>query len=180
VGKGSEVRLIGGRIFGDHNGPSWVAGSVGMHVTGNNGGVHVVSTDLIGLETGILLDNVSGQGSNREVFLSQATVDSNYRSLVVNDNSYVDFSGVWTASSGDANIYVGKDAHPLISMHGGTIFNSGAESLLGNKDGIAWHGLGSFVLSGVTVRNNQGRGIWIDNPHMSNFIISGPNFMAMA
>jgi hypothetical protein len=40
-------------------------------VTGNNGGVHVVDTDVIGLQEGIRLDNSNGKGSNREVFISQ-------------------------------------------------------------------------------------------------------------
>ena len=176
VGRGSEVRVVGGRIFGQFDNKNWIKGSVGMHVTGNNGGVHIVSTDLIALENGLLLENSNGQGSNREIFLSQTTVDSNWRGLTVNDNSYVDFSGVWTASSGDANIYVDANASPIISLHGGTIFNSGTYSAGGNNDAIAWHGTGSFVLSGVTVRNNKGRGIWIDNPSMSNFIVSGCNF----
>ena len=113
VGKGSEVRVVGGRIFGQFGGKEWVQGSIGIRVTGDNGGVHVISTDLIGLETGLLLENSNGQGSNREIFLSQATVDSNYRGMVVNDNSYIDFSGVWTASSGDANIYVAENASPI-------------------------------------------------------------------
>ena len=176
VGKGSEVRVVGGRIFGQFGGKEWVPGSIGMHVTGNNGGVHIISTDLIGLETGLLLENSNGQGSNREIFLSQSTVDSNYRGMVVNDSSYVDFSGVWTASSGDANIYVGSDASPIISLHGGTIFNSGTYSATGKADAVAWHGLGSFVLTGVVVRNNKGRALWIDNPSMSNFVVSGCNF----
>jgi hypothetical protein len=176
IGHGSEVRSIGGRIFGQFSGSGWVPGSAGMHVTGNNGGVHIISTDLIALETGLLLDNSSGAGSNREIFLSQATVDSNYRGLVIHDNSYVDFSGVWTASSGDANIYVGASAAPLVSLTGGTIFNAGTYGAIGNNDGIAWHGTGSFVLSGVTVRNNKGRGLWMTNPAMRNFIVSGSQF----
>ena len=154
----------------------WVQGSIGVRVTGDNGGVHIISTDLIGLETGLLLENSNGQGSNREIFLSQATVDSNYRGMVVNDNSYIDFSGVWTASSGDANIYVAQKASPILSLHGGTIFNSGTYNATGNADAIAWHGLGSFILTGVIVRNNHGRGIWIDNPSMCNFVVSGCHF----
>ena len=176
IGKGSEVRVVGGRIFGQFGGKEWVQGSIGVRVTGDNGGVHIISTDLIGLETGLLLENSNGQGSNREIFLSQATVDSNYRGMVVNDNSYIDFSGVWTASSGDANIYVAQKASPILSLHGGTIFNSGTYNATGNADAIAWHGLGSFILTGVIVRNNHGRGIWIDNPSMCNFVVSGCHF----
>jgi hypothetical protein len=40
-------------------------GSIGIHVTGNNGGVHVDSTDVIALGTGMMLDSSNGHGSNR-------------------------------------------------------------------------------------------------------------------
>lgn len=79
VGHGSEVRIIGGRIIG-------LAvrndGSIGVHVTGNNGGVHVIGTDVIALQYGVVLDNSSGAGSNREIFINQATMDSNQRGAV--------------------------------------------------------------------------------------------------
>lgn len=77
IGRGSEVRVKGGRICGDAGSRS-LAG-VGIHVTGNNGGVHVIGTDVIGHMIGVLLDNSSGAGSNREVFLAQATLDSNFQ-----------------------------------------------------------------------------------------------------
>jgi len=180
IGRGSQVRLAGGRIFGRAvvNG-DWIQGSIGVHCKGNNGGVHVDSTDLIGLQIGFLLDQSNGQGSNREIFISQGTIDSNYRGLAVHDNSYIDISGVWTASSGDANIYVASEASPLISLNGGTIFNAGAiptsSKTLAN-DGIAWHGTGSFVISGVTLRNNKGKSLHIMNKNMKNFAVSGCQF----
>ena len=39
------------------------------------------------------IDNSSGAGSNREIFISQATFDSSWRGLAVYDNSYVDIAG---------------------------------------------------------------------------------------
>lgn len=62
IGRGSEVRIEGGRIIG--------AGvrndsSVGIHVRGNNGGVHIEGTDVIGLHIGIMLKDTLGVGSNR-------------------------------------------------------------------------------------------------------------------
>lgn len=98
IGRGSEIRVSSGRVIslGALQSP---AGSIGVHVTGNNGsclavnqplllqaarlltvcpgGVHVVSTDVIGWNRGIVLDSSNGQGSNREVFINQATIDSN-------------------------------------------------------------------------------------------------------
>ena len=48
VGHGSEVRVQGGRLIGDGSRER----GVGVHVTGNNGGVHIVDTDVIGLYEG--------------------------------------------------------------------------------------------------------------------------------
>jgi hypothetical protein len=39
------------------------------------------------------IDNSSGAGSNREIFISQATFDSSWRGLAVYDNSYIDIAG---------------------------------------------------------------------------------------
>lgn len=180
IGRGSQVRLAGGRIFGRAviNG-NWIKGSIGVHCKGNNGGVHIDSTDLIGLEVGFLIDQSNSQGSNREIFISQGTIDSNFRGLAVHDNSYIDVSGVWTASSGDANIYVAAEASPLISLSGGTIFNAGAiptSSTSIANDGIAWYGSGSFVMSGVTLRNNKGKSLHILNKDMKNFAVTGCQF----
>lgn len=77
IGRGSEVRIKGGRISGVASVAALTG--VGVHVTGNNGGVHVIGTDVIGHRIGVLLDDSSGAGSNREIFLSQATLDSNYQ-----------------------------------------------------------------------------------------------------
>lgn len=62
-------------------------------------GVHVTTTDLIGGHIGMLIDASNGAGSNREIFLTQATLDSNWRGLAIADNAYVSVAGCWTASS---------------------------------------------------------------------------------
>lgn len=64
-------------------------GPIGIHVTGNNGGVHVDGTDVIGLGIGLLLDTSNGQGSNREIFVTHATFDS------VRDNVTVSCIRIW-------------------------------------------------------------------------------------
>ncbi len=67
IGRGSEVRIEGGRIIG--KGVRTDA-SIGIHVRGNNGGVHVVSTDVIALHVGIKLEDALGVGSNRCVIFT--------------------------------------------------------------------------------------------------------------
>jgi hypothetical protein len=42
---------------------------------------------------GIVIEDATGAGSNREIFISQATIDSNFVGLSVFDNSYVDITG---------------------------------------------------------------------------------------
>ena len=171
VGMGSEVRIEGGRIIG-------VEGkvSIGVWVTGNNGGVHLVGTDVISHKIGMQLDNSNGQGSNREIFLSQATLDSNWRGLAVQDDSYVSFTGVWAASSDQDNIWVsGSSTGALLSLTGGTIFNAGSEG--GDCGNGMCNGLvvnaGSFMMTGVAVRYNKGVGIWVPNDSVGSYTISG-------
>ena len=55
IARGSEVRIFGARIVGSN---SVVVGdkslkkeSVGILLTGNNGGVHIVTTDIIAVHT---------------------------------------------------------------------------------------------------------------------------------
>ena len=170
IGRGSEVRVLGGRIVG--------AGlrfdeSIGIHCTGNNGGVHVENTDIIALATGMLIDSSSGAGSNREIFISHATIDSNGQGLVIRDNSYVSIIGIWAASSTLHQVFVDFNSSALLSISGGTIFNGGVYECPNNTNwcnGITING-GSFILNGVEVRNNKGRGIWITNKSVTQFQI---------
>ena len=174
IGHGSEVRVEGGRWIGTKNdgGPK---DSVGIYVTGNNGGVHVTSSDVISWGTGIQLDATNGKGSNREIFLTHATLDSNQRGLAVFDNSYVSIAGCWAASSDLDNIWTHPSSNAQLAISGGTIFNAGAEGGDCADDqcnGITVNG-GSFVLSGVEVRSNKGYGVWTPNAKVTGFVING-------
>ncbi|CAF4085478.1 unnamed protein product [Rotaria sp. Silwood2] len=170
IGYGSEIRILGGRIVG--------AGvrfdqSIGIHCTGNNGGVHIDNTDIIALSIGVLIDNSSGVGSNREIFINQATIDSNGRGLVLRDNSYVSIVGIWAASSTINQVFVDANTTALLSISGGTIFNGGVYECPKPFD---WcNGLtvqsGTFILNGVEVRNNNGRDIWIPNKSVTQYQI---------
>ena len=143
---------------------------------GNNGGVHVINTDVIGLQTGLLLENINNKGSNREIFITQATFDSDGRGIVVKDNSYISIAGLWAASSDYDQIYVpsGLIPGPLIVIDGGTIFNGGAYGGIDCNSGC--NGLnvnsGSFILNGLAVRNNQGHGILVGNDKVTDFVIT--------
>ena len=170
IGRGSEVRILGGRIVGvgvrfDQ--------SIGVHITGDNGGVHIDSTDIIGLGTGVLIANSSGVGSNREIFINHATIDSNGQGLVIRDNSYVSIIGIWAASSTIHQVFVDYNTSALVSISGGTIFNGGVYECPNSTEwcnGITVNS-GSFILDGVEVRNNNGRGIWVTNKSVNQFQI---------
>lgn len=171
VGHGSEIRIHGGRIIGDG---SRNDGSMGIHLTGNNGGVHIVTTDVIGLQEGLRIEDSTGRGSNREIFITHATLDSCWRGLALNDNSYVSMSGCWAASCNHDNIHVEPGlANPILSINGGTVFNAGVFG----GDALGRNGLvvnsGTLILNGVHVRNNLGRGVWIPNESVREYVITG-------
>jgi hypothetical protein len=54
----------------------------------------------------VRIDSSNGKGSNREIFINQATLDSNYIGLAVYDDAYVDIDGIWAASSDHDQIWV--------------------------------------------------------------------------
>eukprot|EP00037_Helgoeca_nana_P015739 m.147450 g.147450 ORF g.147450 m.147450 type:complete len:544 (+) comp23148_c1_seq1:21-1652(+) len=192
IGRGSEVRIEGGRVIGaNKHGATTVddaiSGPIGIHVTGNNGGVHVDGTDVIGLGIGLLLDTSNGQGSNREIFVTHATFDSDGVGLLVRDASYVSIAGCWAASSDFAQIWLAPTAFgAILSVAGGTIFNGGAYYSLPDPSSpcplsTGCNGLlveaGSFMLTGVAVRNNHGAGVAVRQSskevYVSHFAITG-------
>lgn len=158
VARGSEVRIIGGRITGDG---TLRPGNIGVHLTGDNGGVHVVTTDLIGLHTSMKIGE-PGHTSNREVFITHATFDSSVHGLWQSDNAYVSIAGCWAASCDEAQILLDQNcAGAILSVAGGTIFNGGAYGRPGAHHGIVVRA-GRFALSGVTIRYNKGTGILLE------------------
>jgi hypothetical protein len=171
IGHGSEIRILGGRIVGIGN---RFDQSIGIHCTGNNGGVHVENIDTIALAIGILIENSSGAGSNREIFISQATIDSNGQGLVIRDNSYVSIIGIWAASSTMHQVYIEENTTALLTISGGTIFNGGVyecPNVTNWCNGITAKS-GTFILNGVHIRNNKGRGIWIVNQSVTQVQIT--------
>lgn len=155
VARGSEVRVLGGRITGDG---SLRQENVGIHLAGDNGGVHVVTTDLIGLHTAMKIGE-RGATSNREIFLTHATFDSSVHGLWQIDNAYTSLAGCWAASCDEEQILLDEGcAGAILSVSGGTIFNGGAGERAGAHHGIVVRA-GRFTLTGVSVRHNKGTGI---------------------
>jgi len=155
VARGSEVRVIGGRITGDG---SLRKENIGIHLVGDNGGVHVVTTDLIGLHTSMRIGE-PGHASNREVFITHATFDSSVHGLWQSDNAYTSIAGCWAASCDEEQILLDENcAGAILSVAGGTIFNGGAYGRPGSHHGLVVRA-GRFTLTGASVRDNKGTGI---------------------
>lgn len=175
IGRGSEVRVMGGRIIGPANRSD---GSIGVHVRGNNGGVHVAETDIIGLGTGVLIENASGAGSNREIFITHATMDSNGIGLHINDNSYTSVAGCWAASSDKHQILLDTQAAGAhVQIVGGTIFNGGSLGGDCSEVGQECNGLtayaGRFSVTGTLIWANKHVGVWIAGANVDGYTLTG-------
>lgn len=161
VARGSEVRIFGGRLIGASD--PYVAvdkENIGIHLVGNNGGVHIVTTDIIGLGTGLKIGEPGGP-SNREVFITHATFDSSVHGVVQTDNTFTSIAGCWAASSDEDQILIEESARgAILTIAGGTIFNGGAYGRPGAHNGIVVKA-GSFTMSGIAVRHNKGTGILV-------------------
>jgi hypothetical protein len=166
---GSEIRIFGGRIVGDG---SFHPRNIGVHLTGNNGGVHVVTTDLIGLNTGMKIGS-KGKTSNREIFITHATFDSSLHGLWQTDSAYTSIAGCWAASCDEEQILLDEGAQgAILAVSGGTIFNGGAYGRPGAHHGIVVKA-GRFSLTGVSVRHNKGVGILAEGETVRDYTITG-------
>jgi hypothetical protein len=179
IGRGSEVRILGGRIIGPALRND---SSIGVHVTGNNGGVHVAEADVIGLGVGLRLDDASGAGSNRETFVTHATFDSDGIGVLVNDSSYVSIAGCWAASSDKHQVLLDAGAGGAhVQIVGGTVFNGGVLSGDCSEAGQECNGLtaraGSFSLTGVLVWANKRVGVWVPPGGASGYALTGNRFL---
>jgi len=174
VARGAEVRIVGGRVTGSNPYHGVGQTTTAIHLTGGNGGVHVVTTDLIGVHTCLRIGD-PGAPSNREVFITHATFDSSTHGIHQVDNSYLSIAGCWAASSDEDQILIDKDSHgAIVVIFGGTIFNGGAYGRPGKANGMVVRA-GSFVLSGVTIRNNRGTGLLVEE-NVRDYAITGCRF----
>lgn len=173
IARGSEVRIFGGRILGAGNPYQGLnPGNIGVHVTGGNGGVHILTTDLIGLDTAIKIGREGQEKSNREVFLTHCTIDSCRLGLHQIDWTYTSLAGCWAASCDEAQILFDDTAiGAILQVTGGCIFNGGTYGRPGGHNGIVMK-QGSFSLSGVAIRHNRNNGI-IVGPKVKDYTITG-------
>lgn len=161
VAQGSEVRIIGGRFIGAIDPYKAIgSGNVGVLLTGNNGGVHIIGTDIIGWETCLQIGEPGGP-SNREIFITHATFDSSKHGIRQIDHAYTSIAGCWSASSDEDQILMEETAEgAIMSIAGGTIFNGGAYGRPGAHNGMVVKA-GSFTLSGISIRHNKGTGLLV-------------------
>jgi hypothetical protein len=152
IAQGSTIYFNGGRVIGSARN----AGSVGIRLLGNNGGVWLSDIDLINLDRGMHITQLGGT-SNREIFIKQAAFDGCFYGLDIDDTSYINIVGLWASAAVEANIRIGTGS-PTLNISGGTIFNSGVNPG-GSGDGIQINSAVNFVMTGVSVRFNTGIGI---------------------
>lgn len=172
VARGSQVLFFGGRILGSPDPYKTLSeGNIGIHLTGDNGGVHVVGMDIIGLGTGMMIGE-AGHKSNREVFITHATFDSCVHGLMQVDGAYTSVAGCWSASCDQEQVLLEDSAEgAILSISGGTIFNGGTYGRPGDHNGLVVKN-GTFTLSGVHVRHNKGTGVLV-GPNVRDYAITG-------
>ncbi len=170
VAQGSEFRMVGGRIIGTNRHEAEHPAK-GVVLTGNNGGVHILTTDIIGLHTALQI-GVPGGPNNREIFITHATIDSCIHGIVQLDSAYTSIAGCWAASCDEEQILIDDDAAgAVMTIAGGTIFNGGAYNMPGAANGMVVKA-GSFVLQGATIRHNKGVGLMVGD-RVRDYAVTG-------
>ncbi|AEY69698.1 putative carbohydrate binding protein [Brucella phage V_19] len=166
LGAGSSVWFVGGRSVGNY--PATVC--TGLDIVGGMGGVFVWGTDFIINHYNARVRNLTGS-TNREIFFSQSCFDGGFIGLYIEDESYVNIVGCWAASADQACIECSFSGNGgVLNISGGTVYNAGVVSLnAGDKIGVIFGGLGRIDMSGVTVRENRNRGIYLTNPARTQF-----------
>lgn len=148
------------------------AGSIGIYLVGDNGGVTVEASDLLGNETGLWTDQGNyiygtdaagfpgrtvGQPllTNREIFLGVCVnCDTCVIGKRVSDGCRLTWMGVWACACSKYCILV-EDGSPDLVYVGGRIFNAGAN---GPAPGVtAAHGMemrsGSLMMTGTIIEH---------------------------
>ncbi len=159
------------------------SGSVGLHLAGNNGGVHMSTCDLSELDVGVQVDRTGLRAWNRELFLKDLTIDACNRGMMVRDDTFITMTGNWIASSRLNNFEValhpGRPTTkwmPKLEITGGIIFNAGSIATPKTRH----HGLlvngGELAMSGVLVKNNWGLGLSI-GADVQGYTVVGNTFV---
>jgi hypothetical protein len=180
LGAGSSVWWTGGRIIGFD--PK-TENSVGIRLNGQMGGVWLTAVDVIGLTSGVLIQQASGVNSNREIFLVDACLDSCQVGLNILDAaSYTCWTGVWASSCDAFNVnFAPTGEAAVLNMVGGTIFNAGASdsSQTYQNSGLSVNRYGRLLCNGITFRNNKNRAVSFSSGDRVNpAIIMNSHFFA--
>jgi Pectate lyase superfamily protein len=160
-----------------------VAGTIGVHLAGNTGGVWVRDCDIDEAETAIRVERtkrafghrLSRSRWNRELFVSGGACDGGGHGIVVEDHTFVTLTGCWLASNDFENLLVPKGWKPTLEVTGGILFNAG--SWIDPKPSPpASHGAvilgGAFSMAGTMVDNNAGCGLIVGS-EVHGFTVSG-------
>jgi hypothetical protein len=171
-GDAADLFITGGCDLRGH----YTAGSVGLHLGGGNGGVHVIGANFAGFETGIQFSNSLAWKDNRETFLTNCVVDSSGNNgiqisgditgppaaspavhlQIANSwvaNSGVTYTGGWPYGSGLVTL-----SSPLTT----TVSISGSRFVKNRGFGVAILD-GFWDISGCVMEQNQ-VGLWLLGP----------------
>lgn len=172
-GFGADLYVGGGTKIVNHRRPDMadaLAGAVGIHFAGGQGGAYIEALQVIYCGIGILLDKAVAGVMNREVFLNPGTVvDSCVEDGIrVLDDAIgtLQMTGVWSASNGrggsGCGIRVQPNQSPIMDgiITGGKFYNN-------DEDGIALND-GDWIVHGPSLMDNRGYGL-----HVANAAVSG-------
>jgi len=175
-GAGSSIFITGGRMIGTYPASNI---SIGLYLTGGLGGLWVWGTDFINHSIAIDI-TADGGTNNREIFFTQTSVDSSNIGLNIVDDSYVNWEGCWASACNNINInFAPATDTGLLNISGGSIFNSGnlGSGTTGSMFGLSINQYGRLLMSGVNIRNNNGRGVSFNNgSRTQQAIIEGCSF----
>lgn len=166
---GADIVIGSGVKIQNHRQPSMsdhLAGSVGIHLAGGQGGTYLDACHVIYCGNGILIDPSMAGVQNREVFLNPGTiVDSCVEDgirVLAKAMGTLQMNGVWSASNGRGGSGNGLRVQPdqvggaTIHITGGRFFNHEA------GDGIAING-GYAAITGVVLNSNRDYGLHVPN-----------------
>jgi hypothetical protein len=146
-------------IFGEKITTTFVADSYGLYMAGSNGGLQIEQSNITWFEQGIRVDNSSGLGTNRELFIGHAFSgdDVGGAGIYIDQNSLNIFqmTGGWFAGTGRgtatpaAGVYVAPGSGALVTnITGGTFYEN-------DRGPGIYIGRGSAKITGITTYQND-------------------------
>lgn len=164
---GADVVIGGGTKIQNHRQPNMsdaLAGAVGIHLAGGQGGTYIDATQMIFCGIGILIDRAVAGVTNREVFLNPGcVVDSCIEDgirVMENAVGTVQATGLWSASHGRGTA---GDAFRIHGTQHGTFHLTGSR-LFNCKKGAGFVSNGGHSLLVGNVIDDNKIGIYKANP----------------